>query len=121
MASLQLAFARTQETQPESTALVLFPQKAPFDSSHLASLAADFFRWLEEIWQFPVVQQQAPTWRDVDHLLPPLQIAEEEWYTIKDLCLLWGYTVNKVRQDLKNCAGRSELQRERSRQAGNPH
>ena len=39
MASLQPAFAWTHETQQESTALVLFPQKAPFDSSHLVSLA----------------------------------------------------------------------------------
>ena len=120
MASLQPAFAWTHETQQERTALVLFPQKAPFDSSHLASLATDFFRWLEEIWQFPVVQPTAATWRDLDHLLSPLQVAEEDWYTIQDLCLLWGHTVNKVRMDLKKCAVRSELHLDRSGQTGNP-
>src|SRR5713101_2385781 len=120
MASLQPAFAWTHETQQERTALVLFPQKVPFDSSHLVSLVTDFFRWLEEIWQFTVVQPTAATWRDLDHLLSPLQIAEEDWYTIQDLCLLWGHTVNKVRQDLKRCAVRSELRLDRSGQTGNP-
>ncbi len=120
MASLQPAFAWTHETQQESTALVLFPQKAPFDSSHLVSLVTDFFRWLEEIWQFPVVQPASATWRDLNYLLSPLQVAEEDWYTIQDLCLLWGHTVNKVRMDLKKCAVRSELHRDRSGQTGNP-
>jgi hypothetical protein len=119
MALPQPAVARAYEAQQESVTLVLFPQEALFDGSQFASLATDFFRWLEEIWQFPVVQPAAATWRDLDHLLSPIQIAEEDGYTLQDVCQLWGYTVNKVRMDFKTYGIRSELRLDRPGLAGN--
>src|SRR5260370_12876271 len=101
MASLQPAFAWTHETQQGSTALVLFPQKAPFDSSHLVSLVTDFFRWLEEIWQFPVVQPASATWRDLNYLFSPLQGAEEDASPIQHLRLLLGHPFNHLPVHIK--------------------
>ena len=119
MAALQPTLAQTPETLAASSKLVLFPKIAPFDAADLVALSTDFFRWLEEIWQFPVVQPEAVTWRDLERLLSAPRLAEAEWYTLQDLCLLWGHTVNKVRMDLQKYAVCSDVRLERLGRSGN--
>ncbi len=69
----------------------------PLMAAQLPELIEDFFHWLQDEWQLPVLSQNpAPP----PLILPPRPLDDEK-YSKRELCQLWGWPRDKVANDLR--------------------
>jgi hypothetical protein len=81
-----------EDDQPSHTAFLPFPTSSRVPDNDIIALITDVFNWLETDWQLPVFTNEL--------LRPylPLQVAlTKEFYTVKELVDLYGYSNTRIR------------------------
>ena len=80
-----------EDNQPSHTTFIPFPTSPRVPDNDIIALITDFFTWLETDWQLPVFTKELQR-----PYLPPQVALTKEFYTVKELADLYGYSVTRV-------------------------
>jgi len=80
-----------EDNQPSHTTFLPFPTSPQVPDNDILALITDFFTWLETDWQLPVFTKELQR-----PYLPPQVALTKEFYTVKELADLYGYSVTRV-------------------------
>lgn len=85
-----------EDDQPSPTTFLPFPNTPGVPDNDIVALITDFFTWLETDWQLPVFTKEVQK----PYLTPQVTLTKE-FYTIKELEDLYGYSNARVGEILR--------------------
>ena len=89
-------YLMAEDNQPSHTTFLPFPTSPRVPDNDIMALITDFFHWLETDWQLPIFT------KELQRPYLPLQVAlTKEFYTLKEIVDLYGYSHTRVREILQ--------------------